>query len=201
MGIYRKGRIMNLSAATHPPFHNFLLHTSYLHRLFKLKTEIFRFGPVLSLLQFSSLAATGFRSTAWRACALPSSPPRRRNTTCRWPTPATTCWTCPAIRPKRSSAVASPRPWSSTRALAWSEGQRCTDAWRHFNSNTPSQKTGSFTTPVVFNCFGNFLTFYMQEETKTAKTNHQIPEKVEKLWRWQIFGFSIVFFPQLCILY
>lgn len=82
-------------------------------------------------------AATGSPSTAWRACVLSFSPPQRRSTICRWPTPATTCSTCPATRPKRSCAAASLRLWSSTRVSAWSEGRRSAAVLMHFNSNTP----------------------------------------------------------------
>lgn len=75
----------------------------------------------VSCSQCSWRAATASPSTAWRACESSSSPPRWVNITCPWPTPATTCWTCPATRAKRSCAIDWLRLWSSTRASAWSE--------------------------------------------------------------------------------
>lgn len=90
-----------------------------------------------SVLQCSWLAAIASPSTAWRACASSSSPPHLRSTTCQWPTPATTCWTCLATRPKKSCTVVSLRLWSSMRASAWSEeGRRSAAVLMHFNSNT-----------------------------------------------------------------
>lgn len=100
-----------------------------------------------SQTQCSWPAATGSPSTAWRVCASSSSPPRPRSTTCLWRTPATTCWTCPATRPKRQCGAASRRPWSSTRASAWSEGrqQLCSQSTLKGKRRRcpPSQRPGS----------------------------------------------------------
>lgn len=127
-------------------------------------------------LQCSWPAATGSPSTAWRAYVLSSSPPQQRSTTCRWPTPATICSTCPATRPKRSCAVASLRLWSSTRASAWSEGRRAAAVLMHFNSNTPpsqcqksvmgeSRTQGSpFLYMLLLDCWIKFYVLYVNAE-------------------------------------
>lgn len=124
-----------------PVFVQKLPWTVEIQRVWRVETFSLRFKwlIVALCLQCSWPGATASPSMAWRACASSSSPPRPRRITCRWLTPATTCWTCPATRPKRSCAAASLRPWSSTRASAWSEegvGGRSAKVLTHFNSNT-----------------------------------------------------------------
>lgn len=71
--------------------------------------------------QYFWLAVTASPSTAWPVYASSSNPLLRKSTTFLWPTPAITCWTCPATRPKRPCGTGSRKPWSSTRASVWSE--------------------------------------------------------------------------------
>lgn len=80
-----------------------------------------KISVVFVLPQCSWPAATASPSTAWPVYASSSSPLLRKSTTFPWLTPAITCWTCPATRPKRPCGTGSHKPWSSTKDSVWSE--------------------------------------------------------------------------------
>lgn len=98
---------------------------------------------VYVLPQCSWPAVTASPSTAWPVYASSSSPLLRKSTTFLWLTPAITCWTCPATRPKRPYGTGSHKPWSSTKDSVWSEQElrrwlsvcwHCTlNLWRNGN--------------------------------------------------------------------